>query len=83
MGAEGTEEKYLMSINRCQSIYMQYGKPKGKHNICRNGVHKSTLVARGADMQLDPICVSAPLATNVDLFAGFAERLFKSSFSYI
>ena len=27
-------------------------------------------------MQLDPSCVSAPLATNVDLFACFAERLF-------
>ena len=29
--------------------------------------------------QLDPSCVSAPLATNVDLFVCFAERLFKSS----
>ena len=47
------------------------------------GFHKSTLDARGADMQLDPSCVSAPLATKVDLFAYFAERLFKSSFSYI
>ena len=47
------------------------------------GFHKSTLVARGADTQLDPSCVSAPLATNVDLFACFPERLFKSSFSYI
>ena len=47
------------------------------------GFHKSTLVARGADTQLDPSCVSAPLATNVDLFACFAEHLFKSSFSYI
>ena len=33
------------------------------------GFHKSTLVARGAIMQLDPSCVSAPLATNMDLFA--------------
>ena len=33
--------------------------------------HKSTLVARGADTQLDPSCVSAPPATNVDLFACF------------
>ena len=40
------------------------------------GFHKSTLVARGANTQLDPSCVSA---TNVDLFACFAERLFKSS----
>ena len=47
------------------------------------GFHKSTLVARGADAQLDTSCVSVPLATNVDLFACFAERLFKSSFSYI
>ena len=33
------------------------------------GFHKSTLVTinRGADTQLDPSCVSAPLATNVDL----------------
>ena len=29
-------------------------------------------------MQLDPSCVSAPLATNMDLFAFFAERLFKN-----
>ena len=28
--------------------------------------NKSTLVARGADTQLDPGCVSARLATNVD-----------------
>ena len=43
------------------------------------GFHKSTLVARGANIQLDSGCVSAPPATNVDLFACFAERLFKSS----
>ena len=43
------------------------------------GFHKSTLVTRGANTQLDPSCVSAPPATNVDLFACFAERLFKSS----
>ena len=41
------------------------------------GFHKSTLVARGANSQLDPSCVSAPPATNVDLFPCFAERLFK------
>ena len=41
------------------------------------GLQKSTLVARGADTQLDPSCVSAPLAINVDLFACFAERSFK------
>ena len=41
------------------------------------GFHKSTLVARGANTQLKPNCVSAPLATDVDLFACFAERLFK------
>ena len=29
--------------------------------------NKSTLVARGADTQLGSSCVSAPLATNVDL----------------
>ena len=39
----------------------------------RMGFHKSTLVARGADTQLDSSCVSAPLATNVDLFACFAN----------
>ena len=33
------------------------------------GFHKSTLVARGANTQLDPSCVSAPPATNMDLFA--------------
>ena len=47
------------------------------------GFHKSTLVARGTDTQIDPSCISGPLATNVDLFASFAERLFKSSFSYV
>ena len=45
------------------------------------GFHKSTLVARVANTLLDPscVCVSAPLATNVDLFVCFAERLFKLS----
>ena len=43
------------------------------------GFHKSTLVARGANAQLDPSGVSAPPATNLDLFACFVERLFKSS----
>ena len=48
------------------------------------GFHKSTLVARGANTQLDPSCVSAPPATNMDLFACFAERLFKLfSISYL
>ena len=48
------------------------------------GFDKSTLVARGANTQLGPSCVSAPPATNVDLFACFAERLFKSfSISYL
>ena len=48
------------------------------------GFQKSTLVARGANTQLDPSCVSAPTATNVDLFACFAERLLKSlSISYL
>ena len=28
----------------------------------------STLVVRGADRQLDPSCVPAPLASNVDLW---------------
>ena len=40
---------------------------------------KSMLVARGANTQLDPSCVLAPLTTNVDLFVCFAELLFKSS----
>ena len=43
------------------------------------GFYKSTLVARGANTQLDPSCISAPLVTNVDLFVCFPERLFKSS----
>ena len=43
------------------------------------GFHKSTLVARGAKTQLDRSCISAPPTTNVDLFACFAERFFKSS----
>ena len=48
------------------------------------GFYKSTLVARGANTQLGPNCVSASTATNVDLFACFAKRLFKSSsVSYI
>ena len=55
----------------------------GRHSSVRQfiamGFHKSTLLARGANTQLDPSCVTAPLATNVDLFACFAERLFKSS----
>ena len=42
------------------------------------GFHKYTLVARGANMQLYLSCVSAPPATNVDLLACFAERLFKN-----
>ena len=47
------------------------------------GFYKSMLVARGANTQLDPSCVSASLVTNVDLFACFAEHLFKSpSISY-
>ena len=41
--------------------------------------HKSTLVGRGADTQLDSSGVSVLLATNVDLFVCLAERLFKSS----
>ena len=52
-------------------------------NMLSMGFDKSTLVARGADTQLDPSCVLAPPATNVDLFACFAERLFKSSFLYM
>ena len=35
--------------------------------------NKSTLVARGADTQLDPSCVSASLATNVDLWDPIIE----------
>ena len=42
------------------------------------GFHKSMLVARGDNTQLDPSCVSVPPATNVDLLASFAERLFKN-----
>ena len=42
------------------------------------GFHKSTLVARGDNMQLGSSCVSAPPVTNMDLFAYFAERLFKN-----
>ena len=42
------------------------------------GFQKSTLVAKVANTQLDPRCVAAPLATNVYLFACFAERVFKN-----
>ena len=42
------------------------------------GFHKSTLVANGANTQLGCSCVLASLATNMDLFGCFAERLFKS-----
>ena len=43
------------------------------HKRCLMGFHRYTLVARGADTQLDPSCVSAPPATNVELFACFAD----------
>ena len=45
-------------------------------NCIFNGVPQNHV---SADTQLDPSCVSALLATNVDLFACFAECLFKSS----
>ena len=45
-----------------QLIEDNLNKRSAKH------ANKSTLVARGADTQLDPSCVSAPLATNVDLW---------------
>ena len=48
-------------------------------NFCTIGFHKSMLVARGAITQLDPSCLSVPLATNMNLFVCFAECLFKSS----
>ena len=55
---------------------------KAATNIFVMGFHKSTLVARSADTQLDlrPSCLLAPQgqATNVDLFACFAERMFRS-----
>ena len=35
--------------------------------------NKSTLVARGADTQLGSSCISAPLATNVDLWNPIRE----------
>ena len=43
-------------------------------HVTELGFRKSTLVARGVNTQLDLSCVSAPPATNVDLFACFAER---------
>ena len=49
----------------------------GRRSDGAMGFHKSTIVARGANTQLDPSFVAAPLRTNVDLFACFAERLFK------
>ena len=54
---------YLAMYEVQQLIKDDLNKRSAKHII-----HKSTLVARGADMQLDPSCVSAPLATNVDLW---------------
>ena len=44
-----------------QLIEDDLNKRSAKHT------NKSTLVARGADMELGSSCVSAPLATNVDL----------------
>ena len=37
-------------------------------NANANNANKSTLVARGADTQLDPSCISTPLTTNMDLW---------------
>ena len=45
-----------------QLIGDDLNKSSAKH------ANKSTLVARGAVTQLDPSCVSAPLATNVDVW---------------
>ena len=45
-----------------QLIEDDLNKRSAKH------ANKSTLVARGADTQLGSSCVSAPLATNVDLW---------------
>ena len=73
-----TAESWNVSKDICQMLYVFQNKC-----LRRMGFHKSTLVTRGADTQLYPSCISAPLATNVGLFACFAERLFKSSFSYI
>ena len=60
---------------------MDCAKPQYTNELTQviMGFHKSTLVARGANTQLDPNCASAPPATNVDLFAYFAKRLSKSS----
>ena len=43
-----------------QLIVDDLNKHSAKH------AHKSTLVSRGADTQLGPSCISAPLANNVD-----------------
>ena len=56
-----------------QLIEDDLNKRSAKH------ANKSTLVARGADTQLEPSCVSAPLATNVDLW----KPLYDNTCTYI
>ena len=58
-GPDAGEMTSYVCLVHCTSIYAM-------------GFHKSTLVRRGANTQLDPSCVSVPPATNVDLFACFA-----------
>ena len=62
------------NLVRCFTNFLKYFK-KDFSSYCYNeemhigtGFRKFTLVARGADAQPDPSCVSAPLASNVDLY---------------
>ena len=53
-----------------QLIEDDLNKRSAKH------INKSMLVARGADTQLESSCVSAPLATNVDLWNPITASVF-------
>ena len=54
-------------INKIHYIYTQQNSPRFKQAFPKHA-NKYTLAARGADTQLDPSCVSAPLAINMDLW---------------
>ena len=68
-----------MLVTVTMSVMVSWCRCRVDFVVSRMGFHKSTLIARGANTQLYPSCVSAPPATKVDLFACFAGRLFKSS----
>ena len=81
------EHGHNTMLHRCFNVYLKVFvnttfSERTAGVVCISNTitfHKSTLVARGANTQLDPSCVSASLATNVNLLVCFAERLFISS----